>query len=165
LTGSELIEAYGAYANHEPGDNGLDSLIAAVRSYALSLTRSEDTAQETALRVWQNLGSYDPSKGNFAGWVRTIAQHIRDRRRRKMVSATVAFDEDFVTDLAEASAPEDRLMSSRMRDILASEVEPEFVSLIATGLTPKEAGEALGLSYTQMRYKLTCLKNIFAASQ
>jgi DNA-directed RNA polymerase specialized sigma24 family protein len=87
MTGAQLISVWDKHKSSE------DLLIEAVRQYPLGLTKDEDVAQETSIRVWRNLHRYDPSKGNFAGWVRTISLRERDRYKRMVDRNTDAVPE------------------------------------------------------------------------
>ncbi|MBC7718989.1 MAG: sigma-70 family RNA polymerase sigma factor [Chitinophagaceae bacterium] len=42
----------------------------------LSQAQAEDIAQETFLRAWTNLPSYDADKAQFGTWLFTIARHL-----------------------------------------------------------------------------------------
>lgn len=42
----------------------------------LDPSRAEDIAQETFLRVWKELGSYDPRCAAFSTWLFAIARHL-----------------------------------------------------------------------------------------
>jgi RNA polymerase sigma-70 factor (ECF subfamily) len=44
---------------------------------------AEDLMQDTFLKIWSNLGSYDPSRGELKGWIATVTRNQRvDRYRR-----------------------------------------------------------------------------------
>jgi len=44
---------------------------------------AEDLVQDTFLKIWLNLGSYDPSRGELKGWIATVTRNQRvDRYRR-----------------------------------------------------------------------------------
>ena len=42
----------------------------------LPQARAEDVAQETFLRAWQHLGSFDPRRASFTTWLYTIARRL-----------------------------------------------------------------------------------------
>ncbi|HTJ31555.1 MAG TPA: sigma-70 family RNA polymerase sigma factor [Acidobacteriaceae bacterium] len=43
----------------------------------------EDLVQDAFLKIWMNLGSYDPARGELKGWIATVARNQRvDRFRR-----------------------------------------------------------------------------------
>jgi RNA polymerase sigma-70 factor (ECF subfamily) len=44
---------------------------------------AEDLVQDTFLKIWMNLASYDPSRGELKGWIATVTRNQRvDRYRR-----------------------------------------------------------------------------------
>ncbi len=44
---------------------------------------AEDLVQDTFVKIWMNLGSYDPARGELKGWIATITRNQRvDRFRR-----------------------------------------------------------------------------------
>jgi len=44
---------------------------------------AEDLVQDTFLKIWMNLSSYDPSRGELKGWIATVTRNQRvDRFRR-----------------------------------------------------------------------------------
>ena len=44
---------------------------------------AEDLVQDAFLKIWMNLASYDPSRGELKGWIATVARNQRvDRFRR-----------------------------------------------------------------------------------
>lgn len=44
---------------------------------------AEDLVQDTFLKIWLNLGSYDPARGELKGWIATVTRNQRvDRYRR-----------------------------------------------------------------------------------
>jgi RNA polymerase sigma-70 factor, ECF subfamily len=44
---------------------------------------AEDLVQDTFLKIWMNLASYDPSRGELKGWIATVTHNQRvDRFRR-----------------------------------------------------------------------------------
>jgi RNA polymerase sigma-70 factor (ECF subfamily) len=44
---------------------------------------AEDLVQDTFLKIWMNLASYDPARGELRGWIATVTRNQRvDRYRR-----------------------------------------------------------------------------------
>ncbi len=68
---------------------------------------AEDAAQETFLKVYQNLARYDRSR-SFATWLLSIAAHhcIDRLRRRRFPSVSIDEHEEGQTDLPDRSAPD-----------------------------------------------------------
>ena len=68
---------------------------------------AEDAAQETFLKVYQNLARYDRER-SFPTWLLSIAAHhcIDRLRRRRFVSISIDEDEEGQTELPDRSAPD-----------------------------------------------------------
>ena len=68
---------------------------------------AEDAAQETFLKVYQNLARYDRER-SFPTWLLSIAAHhcIDRLRRRRFVSVSIDEDEEGQTELPDRSAPD-----------------------------------------------------------
>ena len=68
---------------------------------------AEDAAQETFLKVYQNLARYDQTR-SFATWLLSSAAHycIDRLRRRRFPSVSIDENEDGQTDLPDCSAPD-----------------------------------------------------------
>jgi RNA polymerase sigma-70 factor, ECF subfamily len=68
---------------------------------------AEDAAQETFLKVYQNLARYDSDR-SFATWLLSIAAHhcIDRLRRRRFSSVSIDENEDGQTELPDRSAPD-----------------------------------------------------------
>lgn len=109
---------------------------------------AEDLCQETLLRAWRKLGTFD-GRGSFAGWLARLCYHVflAERRlaRHKAWAASAALDDvdepvaaphgsDEVPDL-------DRLLS------VVSPAEQQLLILnYAAGLSAAEIGDTLGLA-------------------
>jgi RNA polymerase sigma-70 factor (ECF subfamily) len=91
---------------------------------------AEDAAQETFLKMYQNLTRYDRER-SFATWLLSIAAHhcIDRLRRKRFSSVSIDEDEEGQTDLPDRSAPDPesetakRQERERMQDVLQS-LEP-----------------------------------------
>jgi len=82
---------------------------------------AEDAAQETFLKVYQNLTRYDRER-SFATWLLSIAAHhcIDKLRRRRFNSVSIDEDEEGQTDIPDHSAPdpESEIMKHQQRERL-----------------------------------------------
>jgi RNA polymerase sigma-70 factor (ECF subfamily) len=64
-------QAFAAVVTHSQGP-----LFGFLGRMGLTRCQTEDLAQETLLRAWQNLGRFDPNRGAFSTWLFTIARHL-----------------------------------------------------------------------------------------
>lgn len=82
---------------------------------------AEDAAQETFLKVYQNLTRYDRER-SFATWLLSIAAHhcIDKLRRRRFNSVSIDEDEEGQTDIPDHSVPdpESEIMKHQQRERL-----------------------------------------------
>ena len=78
---------------------------------------AEDAAQETFLKVYQNLTRYDRER-SFATWLLSIAAHhcIDKLRRRRFSSVSIDEDEEGQTDLPDRSAPDPELETAKRQE-------------------------------------------------
>jgi RNA polymerase sigma-70 factor (ECF subfamily) len=78
---------------------------------------AEDAAQETFLKVYQNLGRYDRERP-FPTWLLSIAAHhcIDKLRRRRFSSISIDEDEDGQTELPDRSAPDPEAETERKQE-------------------------------------------------
>lgn len=53
---------------------------------------AEDVAQETFVKVWRNIGRYDPQRGRFESWAGRIAANVSYDRLRKRGEALLDDD-------------------------------------------------------------------------
>ena len=72
-------------------DNAWASLVEEYRGLVYSICYlfcgstqdAEDLVQDTFLKIWMNLASYDPARGELKGWIATVTRNQRvDRYRR-----------------------------------------------------------------------------------
>jgi len=78
---------------------------------------AEDAAQETFLKVYQNLGRYDRER-SFPTWLLSIAAHhcIDKLRRRRFTSISIDKDEEGQTELPDRSAPDPETETERKQE-------------------------------------------------
>jgi DNA-directed RNA polymerase specialized sigma24 family protein len=155
MTGSRLIDLH---ADYIAGAVSLDDLLAAVRSYALAVTRDEDVAQTVAMHIFLHLDDYNPTRGTFPGWVRVLAQTIRKRRRS--AERLVPVEENLLADLAEWIREDEAPTSDRLYDLLDNGPGRELLeTALRNDVSLTAAGQMLGLTPNQTRYKIGCIKS------
>ncbi len=78
---------------------------------------AEDAAQETFLKVYQNLARYDRQR-SFATWLLSIAAHhcIDKLRRRRFISFSIDEDEEGQTDLPDRFAPDPEAETAKRQE-------------------------------------------------
>ena len=137
-----------------------DEMLAAVpklRGFAISLcgrtARTDDLVQETLVKAWANLASFQPGS-NMVAWLCTILRnefYSEFRKRRHEVD-----DEDgrFAARLATRPAQEGHMRLLEFRDALALLADEQREALIlvgASGLSYEEAAKICGCAIGTMK--------------
>jgi RNA polymerase sigma-70 factor (ECF subfamily) len=82
-----------------------------------SPTEAEDQTQEVFLKMYRNLGSFDPTRGSFGTWLTTLTRNllVDNYRRSRMERASDSLDEPIGDDDAAGGGTTklDRLADSR----------------------------------------------------
>jgi RNA polymerase sigma-70 factor (ECF subfamily) len=105
------------------------------RRWGLQESDAEDVTQEVLTKLYCKIGgfAYDPAKGSFRGWLKTVAHHAwRDAveaRRRPGAGA------------AGGSAALDQLQAVAARDDLAESLEREFDGELYAAAAERVRGE------------------------
>jgi RNA polymerase sigma-70 factor, ECF subfamily len=82
----------------------------------LPQAHAEDLAQDTFLRAWRNLGSFEPGRAEFSTWLFTIARNaaLNDRARPAARMESPAIDAQAGSEAAcERPAPDEALHTAR----------------------------------------------------
>lgn len=140
----------------------LKSMTGAVKAILWSSHASDvaDCAQDAAVRVLSSLDSYDPARGDFAGWCHVIARNVAKNWRK--ASANRGHDsEGHADEDGERAILVDTLIGTDGRAELARRMESEqlaaalavldaddrdFLIAIMDGMGQTEAGAILGWS-------------------
>ncbi len=132
---------------------------------------AEDAAQETFLKVYQNLVRYDNVR-SFPTWLLSIAAHdcIDRLRRRRLFSFSIDGEQDWI-DLPDPSAPEPEDEAARRQDQDRLEnclkfLDPTNRAAVVLrywqGYAEKEIAEALNLSVPAVRSRLHRSRRLLA---
>ena len=134
-----------------------------------SQAEAEEAAQETFVRMYQRLATYDPQQ-KLSSWVLAIASHycVDRLRRRRIVS--LPLDEVQVDGLTEPTeAPEPRLLAQeKEREIQSLLAElPEAYRLVLVlrywqDLSYEEMARTLGTSASAVKAKLHRARELMA---
>ena len=119
---------------------------------------ARDAAQETFMRAFAHLRTFDPTR-SFRGWLFAIAaNHVRDLLRKRRPGALEGTREEEIPDL---SLPDDRLLRDENRERLASAIDrlPFDLKIVVAlhfqqELPHAEVALAIGLSVNAVRIRL-----------
>lgn len=141
-----------------------------VFTIALKMLADEDLAkdivQETFIRVWQNIGSFDLSK-KFSTWICTIASRLcLDELDKHKHTAPMPDDERFLDEYVSADNISSQLENSQWVSIvkvLAQELSPKqrlvFTLSQLQGMDTAEVMEISGMDADRIK------KNLYVARQ
>ncbi|HKJ37835.1 MAG TPA: sigma-70 family RNA polymerase sigma factor [Anaerolineales bacterium] len=129
-------------------------------------TAAEDAAQETFLRVYQNLHRYDLSRA-FGTWILSIAAHycidLLRKKKFKMFSMDAENDDGMTFELPDASAPDPeaesvkRELHARLHLLLKDLDETDRAAVVMRywhDFSEKEIAQSLDLTVSAVKSRL-----------
>lgn len=136
---------------------------------------AEDVLQETFIKVWRNIASYDESKGRLFTWLVRIARNLAlDRLKSRDYRNTQQNQnlDDVVTLVDERAGPDLGVDSIGLGEIIRG-LKPEQQVILELiyfqGYTQAEASEELriplGTVKTRMRAAIGVLRGIFSSTE
>ncbi|MCQ2251043.1 MAG: RNA polymerase sigma factor [Bacteroidales bacterium] len=140
-----------------------------VFTIALKMLASEDLAkdivQETFIRVWQNLDSYDDSR-KFSTWICTIASRLCiDELDKQKRTAPMPDDERFLAELVDADTQHqlENKEWARLVNVMAQDLSPKqqlvFTLVQLQEMESTEVQEITGMDADRIK------KNLYVARQ
>ncbi len=135
----------------DPRDE-LTTHLAAMRAFAISLTRNVSTAddlvQESIVKAWTNIDKYKPGT-NMRAWLFTILRNTFYSERRKRKREVEDPDGAFSASLVERPGHDARLAFGefvKAFDTLSPEHREVLVLVGAEGFSYEEAAETMGVA-------------------
>ena len=133
--------------------------------YLQGTDEANDGLQEILIRIFQNLDSFDQSKGSFEGWATTIAiRHCLTKLRKKNLK--ILSTEDKLVNQASYEIETDILSNYDLIHItkfvadLPETYRSVFNLAAIDGYSHKEVSQLLGISEATSRTRLNRAKNI-----
>lgn len=118
---------------------------------------AEEVLQQTILKIWSNINSYDPAKAPFFSWIATIARNAaRDRGRLKSFQyqqKTESLDPT-VHNVESTEMNSSSLDVSRLTGILAPKYKEVVDIIYLMGYTHQEAAAKLDLPLGTVKTRL-----------
>lgn len=130
---------------------------------------AEDAVQETFIRLFKNLGTYDPGKGRLASLVAKIAERegLRILERRTKRFRFISLTQVVEAVLAEAPRPDDRrdleLVESLLPGCLQDERGRQILELAREGEKNVDIAKRLGLAAGTISGYLSRIRNCVMA--
>lgn len=145
------------------------SLFAVISNYIREREEAEDVLQETFVKIWKNIDSYNESKGRFYTWILNIARNAAiDKLRSKGFNNTKKnlSADNFVHLLDDNSRTTNMIDVIGIREFV-KKLKPKCIQLIELlffrGYTQQEASDELeiplGTVKTQNRNCINDLRN------
>lgn len=158
ITEERKTEIYGDYSSR---------IFGYINSRVNNPVIAEDLCSDVFLKVYEKLDTFDEGKASLSTWIYTIARNrLTDYYRTRRIT------EEIPEALADENNVEESVIGGEMLEILADALEalPErerdlIVLRYYSGLTLKETGERLGISYAYVKVlhnrALAKMKNFF----
>jgi RNA polymerase sigma-70 factor (ECF subfamily) len=161
-----------AQADPKPNDQGfIDGILAnlpSLRSFAISLTRSvdqaEDLVQETVLRAIRKQGLFEPGT-NLQAWLFTILRNLFCSVCRRTKREVEDADGSYAATLISVPDQEDRIMVKHLAAALAKlpEGQRKAIMLVgAEGMSYEAAAQALGCAVGTIQSRVNRARNRLA---
>lgn len=127
------------------------SLFAVISNMIKDRDEAEDVLQETFVKIWKNIASYNESKGRFYTWILNVARNTAiDKMRSKGFnnSRKNLSSDNFVHLLEDGSRMNSRIDAIGLREFV-KKLKPKCIEIINLlffqGYTQQEASDELGI--------------------
>jgi RNA polymerase sigma-70 factor (ECF subfamily) len=149
-----------------------DVMLAAVpslRAFAISLCgnvdRADDLVQETLLRAWANLDTFEPGT-NMSAWLFTILRNLfrsEYRKRRREVEDADGFYAESLTSLPDQSGHLEMDEFRRALEQLPTEQRESLILVGASGFSYEEAAQICGCAVGTIKSRVNRARSRLAA--
>ena len=151
-------------------DNYAGGLYGIIRRIVKDDDKADDVMQDSFIKIWKNIGSYDAGKGSLFTWLLNVARHTAIDRSRTDAKFKNNIDWDLVPeqDILPRSAIQLDTSTLDLKEIVGK-LRPEKRQLIQLlyfeGYTHEEASEylclPLGTVKSRVRKALSELRQVF----
>ena len=128
---------------------------------------AEDLCQETFVRVFRHLHSFDPARGSLGGWISAIAHNVVRKHWRRSGAATGQFDPELAEQTLSEGDPVDTVEqadTNRAVDDCVSQLPPELGRLVSLryveARTTRGMAEVMGIPEATVRLRLDKAKDL-----
>lgn len=146
-------------------------LFGVIRRIIFDEATAQDVLQETFVKIWNNIGQYDPAKGRIYTWMINIARNSaidKLRSRGEIMKGKIQTGEDVVFNVQHSKQTEQLTDAIGLRDVVAG-LKPEYESIVDLayykGFTLDEISKTLdiplGTVKTRMRAAMQQLRQKF----
>jgi RNA polymerase sigma-70 factor, ECF subfamily len=145
----EMVNKKDARAFNLMYDMYSKSLFSIISNIVKETSDAEDVLQETFIKIWKNVATYDPSKGRFYTWILNIARNTAlDKVKSKSYNNTQKNlnSDNFVHLLEDSTNINARLDSIGINEFV-KKLKPKCIQIIELlfyrGYTQQEASDEL----------------------
>jgi len=132
---------------------------------------AQDVLQEVFVKIWNNIGQYDPGKGRIYTWMINIARNAAiDKLRSKgeVMKSKIQTGDDIVNNVSKGMKTEQATDTIGLRKVVG-ELEPQYRAIVELayfkGFTMDEISKTLdvplGTVKTRMRHAMQLLREHF----
>jgi len=133
---------------------------------------AQDTLQDAFVKIWHNIGAYQPSKGRLYTWMLNVTRNTAiDKLRSKgeIMKGKIHTGEDAVYDIQNSKSAEHNTDTIGLHSMVA-DMKPEWANIVEMayykGFTLDEISKTLtiplGTVKTRMRAAIQHLRNTFS---
>jgi RNA polymerase sigma-70 factor (ECF subfamily) len=153
-------------------DNYAGVLYGVVHKIVFDEQTAQDVLQEVFVKIWNNIGQYDPKKGRIYTWMLNIARNAAiDKLRSKgeVMKSKIRTGEDIVSNIAQGMGTEQATDTIGLRRMVG-DLEPGYRAIVELayfkGFTLDEISKTLGIPLgtvkTRMRHAIKTLREHFS---
>lgn len=153
-------------------DNYAGVLYGVVHKIVFDEQTAQDVLQEVFVKIWNNIGQYDPKKGRIYTWMLNIARNAAiDKLRSKgeVMKSKIRTGEDIVSNIAQGMRTEQATDTIGLRRMVG-DLEPGYRAIVELayfkGFTLDEISKTLGIPLgtvkTRMRHAIKTLREHFS---
>lgn len=141
-----------------------DNILRTVSSFHLSKVETEDLIQESFIKIFNNIKSYDSTKSQIQTWANIIAKritlnHIQAKKIEIVDQDISELYQEFYATVEDSDPKETHLILSAIES-LPNQYKEVFEMAVFQGMEHKNISERLGISASSSRVYLTRAKKI-----
>ncbi len=128
---------------------------------------AEECLYECAMKIWQNISSFDEKKSSFQNWSAAVAKYTALDRLRKITKAQPIIDIDEIQIADKYRITDNALFNEffcELIDCLNDEDKLIFIKIFWTGETIEETAKSLGKSKSMLYNRISRGKKKIAAN-
>jgi RNA polymerase sigma-70 factor, ECF subfamily len=154
---------------NKPVREAMLAVVPSLRAFAISLCgnadRADDLVQETLLRAWANLDSFEPGT-NMSAWLFTILRNLfrsEYRKRRREIEDADGFYAETLTSLPDQSSHLELDEFRKALEQLPTEQREALILVGASGFSYEETAQICGCAVGTIKSRVNRARTRLAA--